>query len=86
MNIDTLYIAIIASLSIATILLTIIGIQTIFLLKEIRIVTKRANNLSLGLINISQTIERSLKEMNNLAEGVKVVTSIVGRITKKDKK
>jgi len=85
MSIDTLYIVIIASLSIATVLLTIIGIQTILLLKEIRVITKRANNLSQGLINISQTVERSLQEMSSLAEGVKLVTGIVSRLTKSKK-
>lgn len=85
MSIETLYIVIIASLSIATILLTIVGIQTILLLKEIRLITKRANNLSQGLMNISQTVERSLQEMSSLAEGVKLVTGIVSRITKPKK-
>lgn len=85
MSIDTLYIVIIASLSIATVLLTIIGIQTILLLKEVRTITKRANNLSQGLINISQVVERSLQEMSSLAEGVKLVTGIVSRLTKPKK-
>lgn len=85
MNIETLYIVIVASLSIATILLTIVAIQTILLIKEIRIVTKRANNLSQGLINISQTVERSLQEMSSLAEGFRVVTGIVNRLTKSKK-
>lgn len=85
MSIDTLYIVIIASLSIATVLLTIIGIQTILLLKEIRVITKRANNLSQGLISISQTVEKSLQEMSSLAEGVKLVTGIVSRLTRSKK-
>jgi len=85
MNIETLYIVIVASLSIATILITIVAIQTILLIKEIRIVTKRANNLSQGLINISQTVEHSLQEMSSLAEGFRVVTGIVSRLTKSKK-
>ncbi len=80
MNIETLYIVIIASLSIATILITIIGIQTILLLKEVRIITKRANNLSNGLVNISQTVERSLKEMSTLTEGARLVTGLIGKL------
>ena len=80
MNIETLYIVIIASLSIATILITIIGIQTILLLKEVRIITKRANNLSNGLISISQTVERSLKEMSTLTEGARLVTGLISKL------
>ncbi len=85
MSLDTLYIVIIASLSITTILLTIIGIQTILLLKEVRVITKRANNLSQGLMEISRSIERSLQDMSSLTEGVKLVTRIVGRLTKSKK-
>ena len=85
MNIETLYIVIIASLSIATILLTIVAIQAILLIKEIRIVTKRANNLSQGLVSISSTVERSLQEMSSLAEGFRVITGILGRLTKSKK-
>jgi len=80
MNIETLYLVVIASLSIATILLTIIGIQIILLLKEARAITKRADDLSKGLVSISHAFENSLREISTFADGAKFVTTIVGRL------
>jgi hypothetical protein len=80
MNIETLYLVIIASLSVATVLLTIVGIQTIFLLKEVRAIVKRINNISLGLANTSQAVERALREVGTFSEGARLVVGILGKI------
>lgn len=86
MNIETLQIVIIAALSICTVFAVIIGTQIILLLKEIRIITKRINHLSLGLTNITALAERSLKEVGTLTEGAKLVSSIVAKfINRKNK-
>ena len=80
MNIETLQVVIIAALSVSTILITIIGIQVILLLKEVRSITKRLSNLSNGLANISETVQRSILEVGSLSEGAKLVVGLISRL------
>lgn len=85
MNIETLQIVIIAALSVATILITVIGIQIILLLKEIRVITKRINYLSSGFVKVADTVEKSVKEVSTITEGAKVVAGIVRKLITKNK-
>jgi|GEM_PF-1402060 len=80
MNIETLQIVIIAALSISTVLITIIGIQVVLLLKEVRVITKRINNLSNGFANIAKTVERSLHEVSSVTDTARVIGGIVGKL------
>jgi len=90
MNIETLEIVIIASLSITTVLITIIGIQTIFLLKDVNKIVKRTDYISSGLLQITKTMERSLTEMKSFAEGATLMfrffDQLVGKKLKDGKK
>jgi len=85
MNVETLQIVIIAALSISTVLITIIGIQVVLLLKEIRIITKRINSLSNGFQNITKTVERSLREVSSITDGARIVSGLVGKLINRHK-
>jgi hypothetical protein len=80
MSLETLQIVIVASLSISTILITVIGVQLILLIKELRTTVKRVNYVANGFAHISKSLEKSLTEVNNLAGGAKFVTGLISRI------
>lgn len=83
MNIETIQLVIIASLSIITVLITIIGIQTIFLLKDVSKIVKRADYISSGLLQITKVLEKSLTEMRSFAEGATLVIRFFDRLVGK---
>ena len=85
MNIETLQIVIIAALSVSTILVTIIGIQLIFLLREARVIVKRVRNLSNGLNNIASIVERSIHDVASLTDGAKIMSAIFGKLLGRNK-
>jgi hypothetical protein len=80
MSLETLQIVIVASLSISTVLITIIGVQLVLLIKELRTTVKRVNYVATGFAHISKTFEKSLNEVNNLAGGAKFITGLISRI------
>ncbi len=80
MNLETIQIVIIAALSISTVLITIIGIQIIFLIRDVHRVVNRTNVITTGLMHMTSVLERSLAEMTNLAGGAKFVIGLVTKL------
>jgi hypothetical protein len=85
MNLETVQIVIVAALSISTILVTVIGIQIILLLRDLRKVTERVNKMSSGLAMVVGALQKSFTEVGNVAEGAKVVFSLFNGIIKRIK-
>lgn len=85
MNTETLQIVIIASLSISTILITIIAIQTILLLKDFRKIVSRADYISNGLVTLTKTIEKSLEDMKGISEMALFVGNLFNKVVRSKK-
>lgn len=79
MNYDLLQTVILLAVSITTILLTIIGLQIIYLLKDLSLIVKRAEKISRGLSFMNQLVDKATQEVESLSEGVKFVWRIIKR-------
>jgi hypothetical protein len=79
MNYDLLQTVILLAVSITTILLTIIGLQIIYLLKDLSLIVKRAERISRGLSFMNQLVDKATQEVESLSEGVKFVWRIIKR-------
>ncbi|HCZ24116.1 MAG TPA: hypothetical protein DHV05_04585 [Acholeplasmataceae bacterium] len=80
MNLETIQIVIVAALSVSTILIVIIGIQIIFLLKDVGKIVHRVEKISAGVNSITTFIEHSLSEVGSLTDAGKGILKIVGKI------
>ena len=83
MNTEILQIVIIASLSISTILFTIIAIQTILLLKEVKSIVKKINSVSNGLHNVVRVVEKSLADMKGITEIAVFAGNLFSKVLRK---
>ncbi len=86
MNFETVQVVIIAALSISTILLTIIGLQLIFLLKDLRTLIRRAEYITSGFAHLTRKISDSLTEADTLVNGAKFIMQLVSKFTSSKKK
>jgi len=84
MNFETLQTIIIVAVSIATILLTIIGLQIIYLLKDLSLVVKRAEKISRGLSFINNVFEKASAELDSFSQGAKFFWNLINRFKRKN--
>ena len=84
---DTTQLLLTIALSVTTILLIIIGIQLIFVLKEVRTILKKANDVIHGFEKVGLSVEHGLTEAVGFATSLKTVLKIFDIIkNKKDGK
>lgn len=86
MNFETVQIVIIAALSISTILITIIAIQIILLIKEIRALLRRASAVARGAEAFVSHIGNSFAQVDNITQGAKFIFSLFNKFTGKKKR
>lgn len=67
-------------LSITTVLLIIIGIQLIFLLREVRKALKKVNNIVEGFEKLGLSVEHGVSELKGFVTGIKAISKIVDLI------
>ncbi len=80
MNLETAQIVIVIALSISTVLLTIIGLQVIFLLKSIRKIVRRGEKISQGFEQMINGLERAFSDLGDIAGSGRLFLKIVGKI------
>lgn len=80
MNLETVQVVIVVALSISTVLLTIIGWQVIFLLKDIRKIVRRGEKISLGFEQIVSGLERAFSDLGDVAGSGRLLFKIMGKI------
>ncbi|MCX7881117.1 MAG: hypothetical protein N2482_01225 [Patescibacteria group bacterium] len=71
-------------LTISTIFLIIIGIQLIFLLKELRLLVKKANLIIGGFEKIGSSLENGLSEIVGFINGIKLIIKAIDVFHKKN--
>jgi hypothetical protein len=80
---DTTQLLLTVVLSVSTILLIVIGIQLIFVLREIRFTLKRVNAIVDGFENLGLSLEHSLGEMFGFATAAKTLFKTLDLFTNK---
>jgi len=73
---DTTQLLLTVVLTVTTILLVIIGIQLIFVLKELRRVLKRANQLADGFEKVGLSVEHGFSEVFGFLSGIKTIFKV----------
>lgn len=67
-------------LSITTVLLIIIGIQLIFVLREVRKALKKVNHIVEGVEKLGLSVEQGVGEFKGFLTGIKAISKIVDLI------
>lgn len=80
---DTTQLLLTVVLSVSTILLIIIGIQLIFVLREIRFTLKRVNSIVDGFEKLGLSLEHSFSEMFGFAAAIKTLFKTLDLLTNK---
>lgn len=70
-------------LTITTILLVVAGIQLIFVLKEVRTVLKKVNNIVSGFEKVGLSVEHGFSEIKGFLAGAKTLLKVVDIIHSK---
>lgn len=78
---DTTQILIVAAVTIMTVVLTIIGIQLIFILKDVRRIIHRADNLMDSLEAVGLNVSHGYGEVIGFITGVKKILNVVDYIS-----
>lgn len=80
---DPTQILLIITLSVTTIFLVIVGVQVFLLLRELRDVLKRANNIVEGFERVGMGVESGFNEVVGFFSGVKSVFGILDKFKKR---
>lgn len=81
--IDTSQIILISAITVMTVILTVVGIQLIFVLKELRIFLGKANNIIEELEKIGVNVGHEYSEILGFFSGLKKFFSIIDILAKK---
>ncbi|MEK9179331.1 MAG: hypothetical protein AAB893_02580 [Patescibacteria group bacterium] len=84
MNVDTVQIIVIVSLSISTIFVTVIGIQVIILLRDIQVIVRRVTNISNGFNFVSRLFEKSVTDVEGFMNTVRSAMHFLSNIKHKN--
>lgn len=82
---ETAQVVIAASITILTIILSLVGIQIIFVLKEFRKIFEKTNMILDETHDFTSRVSHSLDSFSGTLEGVKAALSIIGLLKKKKK-
>lgn len=83
--IDTSQILIIAAITVMTVLLTVIGIQLIFILRDIRDILKKVKNITNEFESLGFGISGSFGEVLGFFAGAKKLFEVIDHVTKTKK-
>ena len=86
MVVDTTQILLISAITVMTIILTIIGVQLIFVLKDLRIFLTKSNNIISELEKIGLGVESGYSEFLGFFTGIKKFFTIMDYISEKKSK
>lgn len=81
---DTTQILLITVVTILTILLTVIGIQLVYILREFRRTIEKINKILNDAGNLSSNVTKSFSSFTNVLIGVKTGLSIFSKLFTKD--
>lgn len=82
---DTTQLLLTITLTITTILLVVIGIQLIFVLRELRKSLKKVNGVIDGFEKIGMSFEHGFKEFAGFLIGAKTIYKVIEKINFKNK-
>ena len=74
---DTTQLLFTVTLSITTIFLVIIGVQLIFILKELRLTLKKINGIIINFEKIGGSLDHGLSEVFSFLSGIKILFKLV---------
>ncbi|MBI2641149.1 hypothetical protein HYW87_00960 [Candidatus Roizmanbacteria bacterium] len=80
---DTTQFLLTVVLTVTTILLIIVGIQLIFVLKEIRKTLRKVNTIIEGFESVGTSLQHGLSELSGFVSGFKSILKIVDLIHEK---
>lgn len=83
---DTTQIILISAITVMTVILTVVGIQLIFVLKELRAFLSRANTIIKQLEKIGLNASQGYSEIIGFFSGLKSLFKILDLLTQKKKK
>lgn len=86
MTIDTTQILLISAITILTIILTIVGIQLIFILRDVRVMLTRINGIVNEVEKMGTGLTHGYSEVLGFFSGVKNIFTLVDVLSKKKKK
>lgn len=81
---DTTQLLLTVVLSVTTLLLIFVGVQLIFVLREIRWILQKANNIVSGFEKLGVSVEQGMSEMHGFMSAMKVMLKVAQVI--RDKK
>jgi hypothetical protein len=80
---DTTQLLLTVVLTVTTILLVVIGIQLVFLLKEVRKTVKKVNGIIEGFEKVGGSVEHGFNEILGFFAGIKTIFKVVDVIHNK---
>lgn len=80
---DTTQLLLTVVLTVTTILLVVVGIQLIFLLREVRKTVKKVNSIIEGFEKVGGSVEHSFNEILGFFAGIKTIFKVVDVIHSK---
>ncbi len=84
---DTPQLLLSVALTVSTILLVVVGIQLIFILKELRLVLKKINEIIAAFEKVGVSVEHGFSEVLGFFSGIKTLFKLINILqTKKDGK
>lgn len=83
---ETVQVLLIAVITVLTIILTIIGIQVVYILKEFRRMVENVNKILADAGKVSEGMSSSFAEITGVASGIRTVLGIFNLFARKGKK
>lgn len=84
---DTTQLLLTVVLSVTTLLLIFVGVQLIFVLREIRWILQKTNNIVTGFEKLGVSVEQGMSEMHGFMSALKVMLRVAHLVrNKKDDK
>jgi len=80
---DTTQLLLTVVLTVTTVLLVVIGIQLIFIFKDLRLLLKKANNIVNELEKVGVSFEHGFTEITGFLSGIKTIFHIVNTLQNK---
>lgn len=86
MGIDTTQILLMSAITILTVILTIVGIQLIFILRDTRVMLTKINNVVNEVQKMGLNVTHGYSDILGFFSGMKNILNVVEAISKKTKK
>jgi hypothetical protein len=83
--IDTSQILIVAAITVMTVLITVLGIQLIFIFKDVRQILKRVNTMTAELEKMGMNLSGSYTEILGFVGSVKKLLSVLDYVSERKK-